>query len=63
VHVIALVLQFDSLRSLGGVACMTLIKVKEPWRAGEVGGSPHVVERVTQIRAGETDVLMSSTPT
>jgi hypothetical protein len=36
---------------------MALIKAKEPWRAGEAGGSPCVVEWVTRIRVGETDEL------
>jgi hypothetical protein len=42
---------------------MALIKAKEPWCAGEAGGSPRVAERVAQIRAGETDVETSSMPT
>jgi hypothetical protein len=42
---------------------MALIKAKEPWRAGEAGGSPRVVERVARIRVRERDVETSSMPT
>jgi hypothetical protein len=42
---------------------MVLVKAKESWCAGEVGGSPWVAERVAQIRAGETNVETSSMPT
>jgi hypothetical protein len=42
---------------------MALIKAKEPWRVGEAGGSPRVVEQVARIRARETDMKTSSMPT